>query len=325
MKTRSQRRLNNPLSAVFVETERVKQAFARIDELVDEGWEDDNCRALLLLGHSRAGKTHIVNNYIRLRVTEQPDCDERLRILKVEVQAGCKLKTFATDLLIALGDPDPSCGSQAEMTRRIAEAIERDHYDLMIFDEVQRLIDADTDKVKRDVANWVTGLLNRRLCPLLLVGERKAERVFESNMHVKGRTFGEVVLDPYDWSSDADRKEFRVILHLLEKKLELTEASGLGQAKTSIRIYAYSGGLLGEAATLVAKAVLVARRMGRPCLNDEVLALAVDELRVGEDRKLPNPFRTEVIDPRPVTAEPEVHVPRRGRGKRAAAARAEEE
>ena len=325
MKTRSQRRLNNPLSAVFVETERVKRAFVRIDELVDEGWEDGNCRALLLLGHSRAGKTHIVDNYIRLRMTEQPDDPERLRILKVEVQAGCKLKTFATDLLIALGDPDPGGGSQAEMTRRIAEAIEREEFDLVIFDEVQRLIDADTDKVKRDVANWVTGLLNRRLCPLLLVGERTAERVFQSNMHVKGRTFGQILLEPYDWSSEADRKEFRAVLHLLEKKLGLPEASGLGQARVAIRIYAYSGGLLGEAATLVVQAALIARRMGRPCLNEEILALAVDELRIGEDRKLPNPFRTEVTKPRAITAGAEAHVPRRGLGRPAAAVPAEEE
>ena len=318
MKSREERRQTKSISTVFVETGRVQYAFARIDELVDEGWEDDNCRALLLLGHSRAGKTHIVNNYMRIRATEQPDDAKRLRILKLEVQSGCTLKIFATDLLIALGDPDPGRGAQAEMTRRIAEALTKAEYDLLIIDEVQRLIDADTDKVKRDVANWITGLLNRRLCPLLLVGELKAEWVFQDNRHLKGRTFGKVVQTPYDWAHEADRQEFCAVLHLLEGKLGLPMKSGLGQMATAIRIYAYAGGLLGEAATLITHATVVARRQSRPCLTHDILAQAVDELGIVQRKEDSNPFRSEVVNPRPIGAELDVHVPRRVRDRRAA-------
>ena len=319
MRTREERRGRSAVSTVFVETRRVRRAFARIDELVDNGWEDSYCRGLLLLGHSRAGKTHIVNNYIRLRVTERPDDGERLRVLKVEVQAGCTLKIFATDLLIALDDPDPEGGSQADKTRRIAEAIKREELDLLVIDEVQRLIDADTDKVKRDVANWITGLLNRKLCPLLLVGERKAERVFEHNMHLKGRTFGEEELTPHDWSDQKDRKEFRAILHLLDGKLGLPEPSRLADTETAMRVYDYAEGLLGQAATLIAQGAVIAQRDNRPCLTHDLLAQAVDELAIGEARR-PNPFRVDVVHPRPAAAAVENHVPRRRRHGRSAVA-----
>ena len=67
---------------------------------------------------------------------------------------------------------------------------------------------------------------------------------------------------------------------------------------------------------MIAHSLAVARRQGRPCLTHDVLAQAVDELAIGEGRKCPNPFRTEVANPRPADAEMEAHVPRVSRGGR---------
>jgi GTPase SAR1 family protein len=286
----------NALSACFVKTQRVAKAFTRIDELLRDGWEETFCRSLLLFGNSRAGKTHIVTNYIRLREEEAANPDDRLRIVLVEVPSGCTLKSFAEELLTALGDADPAYGSLTEKSRRVAYLIETQALDLIVIDEVQRLIDADTDKVKRDVANWITALLNRRLCPLLLVGERKAERVFADNMHLAGRTLGEIVLDPYDWSVKEDQDEFRGVLHMLDKALGMEVLAGLGQMDTAIRVYAYSQGLLGQAATLVERGRAIALRAGRPQITHDLLAEAVDELRIGGERRKVNPFRVVSID-----------------------------
>ena len=296
MQRNPRQRRANALSACFVATSRAKLAFTRIDELLRDGWEQTFCRSLLLFGHSRAGKTHIVTNYIRARVDEVADPDQRLRIVLVEVPSGCTLKNFAEELLTALGDADPAYGSLTEKSRRVADLIEHQRLDLIVIDEVQRLIDADTDKVKRDVANWITALLNRRLCPLLLVGERKAERVFADNMHLEGRTFGEIVLDPYDWSVQQDQDEFRVVLHMLDKSLDMEVLAGLGQMDTAIRVYAYSQGLLGQAATLAERGRAIALRAGRPKITHDLLAEAVDELRIGVDRRKVNPFRVASVD-----------------------------
>lgn len=281
----------NALSSCFVQTRRATKAFTRIDELIRYGWEATFCRSLLLFGNSRAGKTHIVTNFIRLRVDEVADPDQRLRIVLVEVPSGCTLKSFAEELLTALGDADPGYGSLTDKSRRVAEMIRFRHLHLIVIDEVQRLIDADTDKVKRDVANWVTALLNQRLCPLLLVGERKAERVFMDNMHLAGRTLGEVVIAPYDWSVPEDQAEFRGVLHMLDKAVGMETLAGLGQMDTAIRVYAYSQGLLGQAATLIERARVISLRDGRPQLTHDLLAEAVDELRIGEERSKLNPFR----------------------------------
>jgi hypothetical protein len=307
------------LSALFVPTRRAKAAFARIDDLLARGWEETFCRGLVMLGHSRVGKTQIVHRYVRERVLEQPDPEKRPNIVTVEVPAGCTLKSFVAELLKALGDADPDYGSQTEKTTRVAEAIERDGVDLIIVDEVQRLIDAETDKIKAEVANWVTGMLNKKLCPFLLVGEKTAERVFVGKTHAKGRMTGGFYIEPYDWADPEDRKEFRAVLHLLDQKLGMPEPAGLGAVDTALRVYAYAEGLLGQAATLIDQARAIARREGRPKLTHDILAEAVDELRISDDRGKANPFRVAAVeDARPAgaDAEQDVHVPRRGRGRR---------
>ena len=285
------------LSDLFVPTQRVRQAFLRIDELLVRGWERHYCRALLMLGPSRSGKTVLVAEYLRERVDKQPDPAKRPVIASVEVPAGCSLKLFSTDLLAVLGDPAPAYGDQGEKTRRIAENVEANRVDLIVIDEVQRLIDVNTDRVKRDVANWLTALLNRRVCPLLLVGELSAERVFEDTLHLEGRTLGEVVIGPYRWADTAERDEFRGVLHLLDKQLGMTAPSGLGEVDTALRIHSYSRGLLGQAATLIDQARAVALRRRRPRIGHDIFAEAVDELRIGASRQKPNPFR--LGDPSP--------------------------
>ena len=279
------------VSGLFIKTSRTDKAFERIDELMERGWEANFCRALLLLGPARCGKTHILKEWVRRRTAADPN----FRATITEVPPGCTLKGMATQLLDDLGDPDPDYGSQNEMTRRIQD-IGRGS-DIIIIDEVQRLVDEKTEKVKRDVANWLTNLLNRRVCPLLLVGEPSAELVLRDNMYLAGRTIGQVPVQPYDWHDREDRLEFRVFLTALEAKLGLTEPAGLGQVDLALRIHAYSGGRLGQATLLADEARSLANRMGRPTITPDLLAQAVDLLRVGQARLEANPFRIAKVTP----------------------------
>lgn len=311
-------RRQGALSKLFVESSRTRRAFERIDELIENGWEEHFCRALLLLGPSRAGKTRIVNRFRAERSRPVEEGGKGWKIVAVEVPSNCTLKAFATNLLTVLDDPDPEFGSEADRTRRIAERVDELEVDLIIIDEVQRLIDADTDKVKRNVANWLTALLNKRVCPLLLVGEQTAERVFDGSMHLQGRTLGQVPVDAYDWAVEQDQKEFRGFLHMVEGQLGLPEPSGLGKMETALRIHAFAQGLLGQAVTLVGQARTIALRKDRPCITHEILAQAVDELRIGRARSGTNPFRVASVKAAAPAgqdvADAEVPVKTRGRG-----------
>lgn len=289
---REQRRYRaDAISDIFVMTSRARKAWERIDALVEEGWEKEYCKALVVLGHFRCGKTEMTKRYAADREERDAAIGRCFRWRRVSVPSDCTLKGFASAALHQLGDPDPDYGSQVEKTRRIVQAAMELKLDLLIIDEVQRLIDVDTQKVQKKTADWLAGLLDARCCPLLLVGERKASRVFESNAHLAGRTMGEVPIQPFDWADPSDRSEFRTVMHLVDKRLGMPNLCGLFSVDLSLRLHIYSGGRLGWVANLLDVARSVARRRGAPQLTHEMLAEACDMSLLQGRHGDPNPFR----------------------------------
>jgi hypothetical protein len=298
--TMSERRKRNPdaLSKVFYKTGRAKAAFKAIDDLIREGWEVDYCRAQVILGMPGTGKTHILRNY-------QDSHLDTVRMLKLEVGPKGDLPSFVTDLLIALKDPAPVHGTVAERTRRVSTALEKFNPDLLAFEEFHRLIDGKTDRVNDDVGKWITGFLNRCICPVLLVGEPSGQRVLATNEMLDQRCFPLFELSPFDWGVPADRTDFRAIMHAIDGALGFGQPSGLSSADTAQRIYAYCRGRIRLAVDLVAEARRLARSRELPCLNHEIFALAVDKSWAGKSGLPENPFRTE----KPPKAEPAPDVP----------------
>lgn len=305
------------LSRIFYRTSRVTAAFDDIRHLINDGWEEHYCKALPLFGPPGCGKTHILNNYA-------PECAPEARIRIIEVEQGCTLKRFTTNVLNGLDDPDPGYfprESQAEMAKRAADGAKRLRLDALAFEEFHRLIDWKTDRVNKDVGDWVTGFLNQRACPLILVGEMSAMRVLNSNPMLDRRCLPKHLLVPLDYGLDQDRTDFRGLLHTIDRQLGFERLSGLGKPDTAKRIYAYCRGLPRLAADLVAEARHLARMRGLPCLNHDVLALAVDRFTIGKPEAGPNPFRSDEppdADPAPLLAQADSAAPaeRRGRPRR---------
>lgn len=279
------------ISDIFVKTTRSEQAWARIDALVEEGWEKEYCKALVILGHFRCGKTEIVTRYAANREEQDRSTGRRFRWKKVVVPPDCTLKGFASAVLNELGDPDPDYGTQVDRTQRIVQAIRQQKLDLLIIDEAQRLIDTDTERVQKKSADWLAGLLDAKCCPLLLVGERRVSRVFENNAHLAGRTMGKVHIAPFDWAEPKDRREFRHILTILDNQLGMAKPCELYKIELSLRLYVYSEGRLGWVANLLDLARSIARQKAAPQLTDELFAEACDMALMNEGRSSVNPFR----------------------------------
>ena len=278
------------LRKVFVQTEASRTAFLRIDELRADGWQSGFCQALLLLGPARSGKTHMVRKYLEQRFPRwDKNSDGVGPVVMLEVPSGCTLKTVATELLMKLNDPAPDYGSMTAKMQRAVKAMEG-KVQLVVIDEVQRLIDADTEKVNQKVAGWLTDLLNRQVAPLLLVGEEKARQVFQAN-HLYGRTRGEVTVSAYDWSVDSEKKAFATILYQIETAMGLPGPACLRRLEMAHLVHQYSQGLLGLAVRLIGGARTVAARENATCLLPWHLEHAADEFAMTGDRQQVNPFR----------------------------------
>ena len=145
--------------------------------------------------------------------------------------------------------------------------------------------------------------LNRRACPFAFVGTEAMLPLFEGLPHMEGRTLGQVDLLPYDWADKASRREFRGNLHRFETALGMPAPSALADSRTAYRIWHFSDGFLGRVTRLLDHAKTVAQRKRVASLTNDVLAEAVDELRIGAGRRRPNPFRTELAPPREAEVE----------------------
>lgn len=279
------------LSNLYVSTSRWEMAEPRLDELHECGWMKRHCMGVLLLGPSRSGKTSMAWEWTRRRANSAAGVGDTFKTAYVEIPAKGDVPAVAADVLGALGDPDPGHGTQHDKTTRVAEAVKRQGIDILILDEIQRLVD-DRGNLRALAAAWITGLLNKRICPILFIGEPSGALVF-GQRYLSGRTQGEIAIVPYDWHDHADRKEWRRVLATMSAALQMPEDAGLQETETALRLHSFSNGLLGEVARLLTSARTDAARRGLPKLTYEVLASAVDRLRIGAEKQTPNPFRIE--------------------------------
>lgn len=285
----NKREARNPemLSNIFYQTDRTRRAFEAIEEAIEYGWELNYCKATRMFGPPGTGKTQAVTYFEKTRCKEKD-----WKLLTIEVAPGSNPRKFGGNVLARLGDPSPDYGSEGEKLERAKDAVNKQGYDLLVIEEVHRLIDNKTDRVNHAVGDWITGFLNWAACPLLLVGEPSAERVLAGNAMLNQRTFPGCVMTPYDWGIEQDQDDFRKTLHAIDVNLGMPERSGLGKVDMAQRIYSFSGGLLRPAVDLIATARRRARKLGLEKLTHDVLAQAVDEYLAVRPPGQINPFRS---------------------------------
>lgn len=295
---------------VYVGTGRAELAEARIRDLHLSHGTGLEGRCLLLVGPPGAGKSVALQRYAARYPDVEEDLRSRRRILRIEVPPGCSLRSLARTMLAALGDVAPSRANQVEATKRVHTLLKACGVELVIMDEAHRLIHTDTDRIAYDAADYIVGLLNTNLCPIVLAGQPHIERVVTTNAQLGRRSVGEVYIGAYDWEDRDQKEEFRLILNAFERALRLPLPSRLGSAETALRIHHFSRGLLGPAVLLIEEAFKLALDRSLGALSHPLFAEVVDRLRIGDGRRLVNPFRVEALAPAPAAGRDEAVRPR---------------
>jgi hypothetical protein len=281
------------LSRIHVPTSRTKMAFERLDDFMSGAREMDSNRSLVVIGDPGTGKTHLIKRWL----AEEQSRDKGFRGQLSEVPAGSNVMSVAARILKDLGDPDPEYGQINSRTSRIVAYAKE--LDVIVIDEMQRLVEGKTALAQGAVATWITSLLNEKEgCPIILAGELSALEVFlpsskfGNKEYMDRRTLGSVEIKPWDWNSRTDQTEYRAFLHTMDGKTGL-ELSGLSTLGTALRCCIHSKGRPGQTVRLISEGRTIARRLGRPLLSDDILAEAVDRLSFGKTK---NPFRIESIE-----------------------------
>lgn len=249
---------------------------------------------MLITGRQGAGKTTLYNSYARQfpRVVTK----ERVLIpvLAASIPAPATVKSLPTRVLSALGGSYPDRGTAVSQTLRIINFFDKCEVELMILDEFQNFIDANSNAILINISNWLKDLINETRKPVVLVGMPHSERILLANPQLERRFSMRETLEPFGWVTAAAQAEFGRFLQELDVRLPFPRRSNLAAIETAMRIFLATQGIVGYVMKLVRRAAIMAIDEGADCLDLELLARAYKERLAARMGSGINPFRCDL-------------------------------
>ena len=276
--------------------QRIMDEIGRCHELFGVAAEP---QCLLLVGPTGAGKSTLVASYAQRFPPLVSETGTGHPVLRATIPVPATIKSLATTLLTALGDPRAAYGTVSALTARLIYFVQDCGVELLILDEVQHFRDRDNHRVLENASNWLKTLIKETGVSCVLVGlQSEAEEVVRLNQQL-ARLFGDPLpLLPFRWDAGEPEtvQEFRTFLGLLEGALPLAQPSGLADYDTAHCLYAASEGIVAYLMELVRRATYLAVVQERDRLDAALLGVAFAQRLAGARRGIPNPFPTPGSD-----------------------------
>ena len=301
------------LSNVLIRHPQFQQAHRSLSQFLVHARNDrGEARCAMLTGPTRTGKTTMarmiaseVNRVAKERVAEagrfvaDGDFTARLgpppvSVVYVETPSGATPKTLAEAILVAMKDPISVRGSQARISERVSDILRNNRIELLILDEFHHLISSKSNKRAFETAEWVKSLLNKGVCPILLVGVEVAEKVMDENGQLHGRCWTRVQLPAFEWEPVGKKQhDFERIVRALMDSLKIPFDLNKDDKNMAEAMHRASGGLIGNVAILLQKADQVRRALTHGRITPYHLVEAYrDWIGIAAATKRQNPFES---------------------------------
>jgi Bacterial TniB protein len=254
-----------------------------------KGEDDPDC--LLLTGTTGAGKTTIYKTYAQnypIRETEEGDI---VPIIHAVTPSAANIKGLVSVLLKQLGDPLPDKGSTTNQTIRLYDLLEDCQVELIFLDEFHNFKDLDSDKVLKNVCDWLKNLILNTKIPIVLFGKEGSEDILKAdNLHLSRRFNYRHSLIPFP-RTESGLELFRQFLSDVESQLPLAYRSVLAEKSLSERIYYATDGTIGHVMTLIRKGATYTIEQDLDRLDSNTLGFIYDKhLRHDKSSKMTDPF-----------------------------------
>jgi hypothetical protein len=231
---------------------------------------------------------------------------EQKKVVHVTLSAQATPKSLATDILIALEDPEPDKGTKASLWGRVYKLIAKLKVEMLVIDEVQHLankrikVTTEGDAIVFDhardqnVSDTLKVMMIRGSVPLVFMGILQARDLVFSSTQFKGRVLDEIEFETPRWAVQKERMDFIEFCGRLALKLQETglfsEPPPLVHGDIPSDLYASSLGRLGLVCRIVEKATILALTRGSTVMERSDLADAVDLVIVSRGELPENPF-----------------------------------
>jgi Bacterial TniB protein len=274
-----------------------KQVLDDIDSCHDspniKGDDDPDC--LLLTGTTGAGKTTIYKTYAQNYPIRETEEGIVVPIIYAKIPSAATVKGLVKVLLKAIGDPLYSKGTTIDQTDRLYGLLNNCQVELIFLDEFHHFIDSDSNKVLKNVCNWLKTLILETKIPIVLFGKEESKNILtveNDNLHLSRRFNYRHSLVPFplteskaeaEAEAEAESKtvaspeSFRRFLSDIESKLPLSMKSDLAEESLADRIYYATDGTIAHVMTLIRKGATLAIDRDLDRLDIGILGVIYDK------------------------------------------------
>jgi hypothetical protein len=243
----------------------------------------------LVLGPPRSGKTEVSHLLLQDFKPDASDGLKRIPVIRVVTPVRPTKKTMAEAIVGALDNRYFGRQTADQLTARAKLLLKTVGTRVILFDEVQHIVERNSSKSWYEVADWLKTLSDDLSLTLILFGLPSARQIVEVNGQLRDRSDPAYLLYPYNWNQSADVTEFcRCLLaagqYLVNLGWSMPNFSDLDLVR---RFYASSRGRYGMVVKLLDTAMHVAQR-------SKVMSLEVfheaHRLSIYSHEDVPNPF-----------------------------------
>jgi hypothetical protein len=285
--------------------ENIFIVYPRLKRLLDD---IDHCRThskiaaepecMFIGGLAGAGKTTTQLHYIRQFQRSRTDDGWSIPAFRARVPSRATDKTLVTALLRSMGDPAAEKGSADRQTARLINRMNDSGVEICHIDEFQHFVDKDSAKILKNVSDWLKNLIDESMRPFVIWGMPYADQILyeTGNEQLRRRFSIRKNLEPFGWSNEKEKNEFRVFLKVVDEKLPFPARSGLSSITMAFRFFCATNGRIGYVMKVVRRAAELAIRRKLPKLTLDVLAEAFSERLMADYPIRDNPFCIEQRD-----------------------------
>ncbi|TDK39253.1 hypothetical protein E2F50_03780 [Rhizobium deserti] len=273
-----------------------------------------------LFAPSQAGKSTTVRHYIETVVVDDaiaqglfpPTMDRQTiaarqkLVLHVTLSAKATIKTLASDILTAIGDPYAVTGTADNLLKRVYDNLRRCGTELVFIDEIQHLshrlaresgttTDRSGLRESLEVTDTLKNMMIKGVVPMMFVGIPEARHFIFNEEQLAQRCLKELQFDPANFSKEGERNDFIAFVGKLGLKLKqeglFAEASDFVAGDIPYRLHEISHGYMGAACNLVCEACIIALAEGASCVTRDHLSEATDSWAIPRRVVTSNPFK----------------------------------
>jgi hypothetical protein len=246
--------------------------------------------SLTITGHTGSGKSTIKTEYMSRFSNVETLTGTVIPVLAVDTPSTPTVRSLASAILEALGDPISYRGTTEEKTVRLYKLMRGCQVELLILDEFQHFVDRAGSNESRKAADWLKNVINALQIPVVIMGLPRCLQILNGNEQLKRRFSRHYSLLPFS-NEPESFDEFRSVLDIIQQAFPIPCVS-LSDFEMAKRFLFASYGLIDFIVKVMDGAIEIAVHRNLESIEMHTLAMSFNESVWHECPPELNPFNT---------------------------------